>query len=460
MFHRRFNRQAPPEDVNNLATPDPSMPPGSPQDSLVGTTLDKYKILREIGRGNTGIVYRATDPDIGRPVAIKVANPARMSDPNSGKTYSEHFLNEAQIAGTLNHPNIVGIFDARSDGRLAYIVMEYVSGAKVVEDYCRVDNRLSIRDIVAIVYKCAIALDYAHKSGVIHRNLHPNNILLDKELDVKLHNFGIDTPSEQGAVVHSDSPLYMSPERLHGEPLSPQANLFSLGVVLYQMITGKQPFAADNISAIQHRIRTYDPPPIREHRAQTPAVLQMVVDRILTKDPRHRYKTGLDLAGDLSLVDDFIDPGQDETTDKERFNTARTMEFFHEFPDTELWELVGACAWRRVAHGHRIVLEDDVEQSFYVIISGSVLVYKDQDHVDLLQAGDCFGEIGLLPSQERSATIRAGGDVTIMKLHAPLLARISLNCQLHFYKHFLNTLIERLSKNSSKAEKDASAQAA
>lgn len=455
MFSKLFNRSDNESGVNKLTKPlDP--PPTVPQSKdLEGKVLGRYQLIRKVGQGNMGTVYLGYDSKAEREVAIKVIDPDKLNDPVHGRLYNQMFFNEGQMAGVLQHPNIIEILDARTDNDLSYIVMEYIPNAITAEEYCSVDNRLSVRDIVTVVSECAAALDFAHKHGVIHRDIKPHNILLTADNDVKIGDFGIVLLPGQTQMSHVGSPLYMSPEQINGHELTQQSDLFSLGVVLYQMITGKHPFAAVNFSAIRHRIVNTVPAALRNHRWDLPEVLEMVVERALAKEPKHRYKTGMDLFGDLSLVYDFLDAQEQEIDDKEKFEAAREIAFFNEFSDAELWELIGTCAWQRVPQGKEIILEDEVDKSFYIIISGSVVVSKGDNLLDLLKPGDCFGEIGLLSTASRRATMRAGEDVTVMKAHAPIIARTSLNCQLRFYKRFLNTLIERLSKNTPKRKGDA-----
>ncbi len=408
-------------------------------------TVGKYRLLRTLGRGNMGTVYLAQDPDAGREVALKIVSGEQLAGPEGDLTRAL-FANEARLGALLDHSNIVSIHGACMDGDPHYIVMEYVPGSRTAQDFCRVDRLLPPYDAISILVQCASALEYAHSKGVVHRDIKPRNILLTEQGKVKLSDFGIAFSQGSGhSLAEAGSPLYMSPEQIEKSSVGPQSDLFSLGIVLYEMVTGKHPFAAQNLPAIQHKILNSSPAPLQHYRADIPQVLEMIVERVLTKNPTHRYQSARDFGGDLHLVFDFMDTDRDRVSNQLKFDTIRSLEFFQEFPDAELWELISACAWQRVPPGQPIVLEDGVDKSFYVIVSGSVIVTKGTDPVDVLRPSDCFGETGQAPKQERSLTMIAGRDVTIMKVHAPMIARASLNCQLRFYKKFLNSVIERLS---------------
>ena len=189
---------------------------------LSNTTLGKYDVIREVGRGSMGVVYLGHDPFAGRDVAIKVALPESLQDKRGGARYRKLFFNEAKVAGKLRHPNIVGVYDAGSGGRnLCYIVMEMIFGGRTLFDHCQPDSLLPIEDVVRIIFKSARALDYAHRQGVIHRDVKPRNILLSEDGEVKLSDFSIALRTQGDATdtqVHGyiGSPLYMSPEQVTG----------------------------------------------------------------------------------------------------------------------------------------------------------------------------------------------------------------------------------------------------
>ena len=418
--------------------------------TLVNKTLGKYDVLKEIGRGSMGIVYQGYDPFAGRDVTIKVAIPETLQDEHSGGRYRKLFFNEAKVAGMLRHPNIVSVFDAGVEGDICYIVMELVPGGRDLHPFCRPENLLPIEDVVRIIFKCAKALDYAHRKGVVHRDIKPRNILLTDDQEVKIGDFSIalmTTAESTDTQVHGyvGSPLYMSPEQIREENITSQTDIFSIGVVLYEMLTGKHPFAADTLPSIIHQITEQTPTPLSELRRDAPTVVGHILDRCLRKDSSTRYKTGIDVAGDLSLVFDHIQLLQEELSCREKFNLVRELKFFVDFGESEIWEVINASSWLEFEPGTEIIIEGDIDNSFYVIVNGEVIVRKRTQDVDVLVRGDCFGEMGFIARRKRTATIIAKTQVSAMKVRASLIERASLNCQLRFHKVFLNTLVERLS---------------
>jgi len=288
---------------------------------LTFKSLGKFEVAEEIGRGSMGTVFLAHDPFSSRDVAIKVANPEQLQDPTQGKRYRKMFFHEAKVAGRLRHPNIVQVYDASLEDDFCYIVMEYIPGDKTLYEHIKPGHLLPLEDVVRIAFKCARALEYAHRNSVIHRDIKPRNILLTDDNDVKIADFSIALLFEPEATetqVHGyvGSPLYMSPEQILEAPLSNTSDLFSLGVTIYELLTGKHPFAGDSLPSIIQKITEQPHVPVCELRQDVPPVLGHIVDRCLMKKSTDRYKTGLDLAADLSLVYSHIEllEGKSPTT--------------------------------------------------------------------------------------------------------------------------------------------------
>jgi eukaryotic-like serine/threonine-protein kinase len=402
-----------------------------------------------------GTVYRGYDPFHGRSVAIKVANRDSKQLNAAGVNPRRLFFNEAKVSGRLKHPNIVAIYDAGVQDDTWYIVMEHVDGGRTLQAYCQPNTLLATVDVVRIVFKCAVALDYAHRKGVVHRDIKPRNILLPDSGEVKLADFGVAmitqfdaTETQLGGYV--GSPLYMSPEQIRDEGVSSRSDLFALGVVMYELLTGRNPFAGDSLPAIIHKISHDRHVPLRQLRSGAPQILEHILDRTLRKRPEDRYQTGIDLAGDLSLVFDELSMPRPETSSYQQFESVRDLRFFSEFTEPELWEVIHACHWHEFSPGQAIINEGEVDDSFYVIVSGNVAVKKGDVTVELLSQGDCFGEMGFIVGRQRSATIVASTAVSVMQVRASLIERASPTCQLRFHKMFLHTLVERLSSATTR----------
>ncbi|MGH8597662.1 MAG: serine/threonine protein kinase, partial [Gammaproteobacteria bacterium] len=263
------------------------------------TKLGKYEVVREIGRGSMGIVYQAYDPYIDRQVAVKVAMADALKERDSGERFRKMFFNEAHTAGMLRHPNILDIFDAGVDEDKCYIVMELIEDGDTLRSYCRADNLLPLNQVAELLFRCAKALDYAHRQGVIHRDIKPSNILLTQDMDVKIADFSIahinrTDMSQTMPMGFVGSPRYMSPEQIQEDMITYQTDLFSLGIVAYELLTGQHPFGGESFSNLIHRVINEDPTPLSIFRAELPPIIERIINKSLEKSPERRYRMGLD----------------------------------------------------------------------------------------------------------------------------------------------------------------------
>jgi eukaryotic-like serine/threonine-protein kinase len=421
--------------------------------------LGKYEVADEIDRGSMGIVYLGYDPYIDRAVAIKVALAESLNDPATGQRYRKMFFNEAHSAGKLTHPNIINIFDAGVDQEICYIIMEYVKGGETLKKYCNPENVLPIEKVVEIIFKCAKALDYAHRQGVVHRDIKPSNILVTEDLDVKIGDFSIahinkPDSTETQPVGMMGSPRYMSPEQLKEDFVTGQSDLFSLGIVMYELLAGKHPFAADNFSRLVNKILNEDPVPLCDVRHDIPESLQVIVNKAMEKDSVERYSMGLDLATDLSKAFDALEGPQEDITEQEKFIAIKQLGFFQGFPDAELWEILRASTWQDYKQEEEIIKEGELDDCFYIIADGRVKVSKNNRAIRTLEKGDCFGEMGYLAKTKRTASIRSDGKTALLKINSTVISQVSLNCQVRFLKVFLRTLIHRLSATTEKISQE------
>src|SRR5262250_1124206 len=279
----------------------PAAKPGARTPEKIG----KYAVINEVGRGSTGIVYLSHDAYYGRDVAIKVYNMDAGGDEERARIARKMFLSEAHLVGMLQHPHILPIYDAGEENGHCYIVTEHVHGARTLAAYCRPDNLLRIDDTVEIIFKCAKALHYAHTRGVIHRDIKPSNIMLTQDSDVRIIDFGIAlvADSEISRIEGiAGSPSYMSPEQVQSLELTHHSDLYSLGAVMYELLTGTRPFRAGNLAKLMHQIVYATPPPIHSLRREVTEDLEEVAALALQKDPEKRYRSGLDFAAALTRV--------------------------------------------------------------------------------------------------------------------------------------------------------------
>jgi eukaryotic-like serine/threonine-protein kinase len=419
---------------------------------LENHSLGKYDVQRQIGRGSMGTVYVGYDTFAERQVAIKVANPDSAKPEKLARRQRKLFFNEAKAAGMLRHPNIVAVYDAGVEDDIRYIVMEYIDEHETLADYCLPEQLLPVESVVEIMLKCAIAFDYAHRMGVIHRDIKPKNIMLTRDHEVKIGDFGIALITQaEGAAdtqVHGylGSPLYMSPEQARGEAITNQSDIFCIGVVMYELLTGRHPFAADSLPGISHKIRKEPHIPVSAFRSELPEVLSHVIDRTLKKHPAGRYSMGLDIAGDLSLIFDHIQVSRNDLSGREKFVAVAELDFFADFSEAEIWEIINASLWQDFSKEEEIIAEGEDVSSFYVLVSGAVNIAKDSNVVDTLTAGNCFGEIGYITKKGRTASVVAAEESTVMKVRSSLVERTSQNCQLQIHRSFLSMMATRLSR--------------
>ncbi|MBI5006395.1 MAG: protein kinase [Nitrosomonadales bacterium] len=408
--------------------------------------LGKYTLSKKLGQGATSTVYLGFDPFAKREVAIKVLKQEILNDPRMGKLYQRQLDNEASLAGKLSHPHIVAIYDALVSDDASYVVMEYVSGG-TLEKYAEPNNLLPMDRVVEYMFKCCRALNYAQFNGVIHRDIKPANMLLTEDGDIKISDMGaaLLLDIEQTQVSNIGSPGYMSPEQVRGEVLTHQTDIYSLGVVMYRLLTGQAPFKAQNLASLCQQILHAEPPLPHTLRPEIPPQLENVVLRAMHKDLKQRYQDWKDFGSDLSSLGRF-EQSAIEVNQTEKFTTLRGMSLFKDFTDVELWEILRIGEWQKQPAQTVLMREDEMGDSFYIIIQGSVSVTKNGRLLNVIRSDDCFGEMAYISGRAvaRSATVTAGTEVTVLKISPQRLMQLSDHCQLHFNKAFLRVMADRL----------------
>lgn len=266
------------------------------------TTIGRFQVREEIGRGSNGVVYSAHDPVLGREVAIKAV--PLTADPQYREQVEAGFLNEARAAGRLSHPHIVTIFDAGRSGDLAYIAMERLHGRDLHEVLCA-GNPLPLRQVASLIARVADAVHYAHKRGLIHRDIKPSNIFLLRDGKPKVLDFGVAMPlaGDPGGTQRRQligTPNYMSPEQALGRHIDGRSDIFSLGAILYELIAGRRAFDGSSIDETLAQVISDEPAPIEKLRSDVPAPLLAAVRRALAKDVDARYQSAGELRNDLA----------------------------------------------------------------------------------------------------------------------------------------------------------------
>lgn len=391
-------------------------------------TIGKYRVIRELGKGATAKVYLCDDPDNARQVAVKViqfgGDCAAVS-----RRMRKLFQNEGMVAKRLDHPNIVRIYDAVVEDEFAYLAMEYVDGFSL-EQHCRIDRLLPMHRVIGIIFKCCMALDAAYRQGIIHRDIKPANIMVAANDEPKIADFGLalnmnkDMDRDSTFIMGVGSPAYMSPEQIKGYPLNQKTDLYSLGVVMFQLLTGRLPFRANNQATLVYKIVNADAPAVTSLNPNLPPALNAILKKALEKDLYSRYRNGAEMAKDLSTVR-FQILEEDETAhDTSHFEQLRSLDFFTEFENIELWEVLRVSVWRTISPGVTLIREGDHNKLFGIIVSGSVEVSIDGRVLCRLAAGEPVGEVAFLhPSSDlRLATVVTLEPVLFLEINAAALA--------------------------------------
>jgi serine/threonine protein kinase len=437
--------------LSRLAAIAPSLP-----GMMLPEQIGKYRVKSKLGEGSTSEVFLAHDPFRNRDVAIKRVRTGVLADPRETHYQQRFFAAEAALVGQLNHPNVVQILDAVADTDAPYLVMEYVPGV-TLRRYCRADKLLPLAQIIEIGFKCALALGYCFRQGLIHRDVKPANLLVtldgDQIKDVKVTDFGsvFNLGADHTQIYRVGSLAYMSPEQLDGDTLDCRADMYSLAAVLYHLIAGRPPFDATQQQAIMHQIYHASPPPLATLREGVPEALVSLIERCLAKERELRPANWDEFAQTLTVLIAQRNTGRgplQEVLDSERFTLLRSLEFFSGFGDVELWEVVHRATWQRHGYGEALYRKGDEGNSFHIVTQGQVEVYRDGKAVASLPAGASVGEMAYLaPSPDlrvHSVDILVSQPATTVAFTPDSMERLSLATRHLFDKAFIGVLVRRL----------------
>ena len=413
---------------------------------MVAERIGKYELKQLLGQGASGSVYLATDSFSSAEVALKVINPEIFKDPEFGEVLREQFLNEASLAGKLTHPHIVAILDAVVTEDAGYIAMEYVPGDNLSQ-YADPDNLLSVGDAIEVGFKCCGALDYAYREGVIHRDIKPANIMAAGGPEVKITDFGaaLLRSAKSNATVSIGTPAYMSPEQINGNELTHQTDMYCVGVVLYELLTGTRPFVAQTMPALIRKVLEEVPVPPSQVRASLPRDIDALVLKALAKNPDDRYTNWAEFAleianiGKLSIYVTSI-------PDIQKYAALRAVPMLAKLTDGEIWELVKVARWSRQPARKVLLKEDMPGESLLFLAKGDLKVTKAGQLLNIIGAGEWFGEMSYIANGEmaRQATIESMTDVTVAEFAVAELEHTSMGCRHHLLRALLRNVVDRL----------------
>ena len=413
--------------------------------------IGRYEIIRELGSGSMGVVYLGRDPYINRLVAIKVSRPAPHLGQKEADRFRERFFVEAQSVGQLIHPNIVALYDAGMHQDFCYMTMEFIDGP-ALKKFCAKGYLMPIANVLQTIFAACKGLDYAHKKGIIHRDIKPSNIMINKSGYVKITDFGIaKVRSAQSATEGIfGSPSYMAPEQIKERPLDNRVDIFSLGCVLYELLTGEVAFQGENIFSVMYKIAEEDPIPIRKLRPELPKILQTITKKALSKDPSQRYQNCSDFAYELGIaLRGLRGTGRTSAPVDDTIEYMKDTPFFEDFTKKQVKEILSASQMCSVNKGDVIASEGKIDDAFFIVLSGDVVVQKNGMTISHIDRGECFGEMAFLSGRARSSSVLAETDSVVLKISGTLLNNSSESVQLVFMKKFVKTLIERLTRGSN-----------
>jgi len=421
--------------------------------------IGKYKIIREIGRGATAVVYLAENSYYPEPVALKYISfrDKAKDEAKWNRRLLKLLRAEGSVAGKLDHPGIIKIYESVVEADEAYVVMEYFPGGSL-EDYCSFERMLPVPRATSIIFKCCMALDYAYRQGIIHRDIKPANILVDGNDNIKITDFGLamnihkKSAEDSTFIMGVGSPAYMSPEQIKNYPLNQKTDLYSLGVVLFHMLTGRLPFRAKNPAQLVYKIINTDPPSASTLNPDVPEAMDAVIRKALEKDLYSRYRNGAEFAKDLSGIQFKIFDENDRVPDSSRFAQIRRLNFFTEFEDIEIWEVVRFSTWRVAEPMTQIVREGNTDQRFGILLEGEVELSINGKIVGSCSEGDCFGETAYLDKVDHRqvCTVVSRTFVRYLEITPAALALASEECYEHFRDELITVLVKRMARDETK----------
>lgn len=407
----------------------------------------RFELRKELGRGATSEVHLAFDTFLQKEVALKRTRFGFLDNPQERLRNRKMWLNETRLAGKLQHPFIVQIFEAGSSDEFDYLVMEYVPGG-TLKQHAAFDNLLSISRLIDILYKVCNALDYSHKMGILHRDIKPSNVLIGQNNAVKVSDFGAAFlfNSDTTQVDMVGTLPFMPPEQFAQARPSMQSDVYAVGVMAYQLLTGMLPFTAKSYDEMIYQKLHEEALPLEKRRQDIPQALRFAVHRAMHRDKDMRYSSWRAFCDDLAAALPSLERHEEVRFDSARFDVLRNLSFFANFSDNEVWETVGISQWQERSAAEYIVQEGEAGSSFFIIIQGEARVTKNDVELTRMHAGSCFGEIAYLDEARhaRLATVNAITNLRLIMIEGESLQHASDGLQACFAKAFLNLMIARI----------------
>jgi serine/threonine-protein kinase len=342
----------------------------------------------------------------------------------------------------------VAIYDADMYKDFCYLTLEYIEGP-TLKKFCHKEDLLPMSKAVEIVFNACNALDYAHKQGVIHKDIKPSNIMMNKDGVIKITDFGIaqmaGKTAELGVI---GTPSYMSPEQAEDGIVGNQTDIFSLGCVLYELLTGERAFSGENSFVIMYKTINKEPESMLKIRPEIPEILEQITKKALSKNVKERYQSCMAFADELRVALRGLGGIVKDEETGEIVDYVHHVPFFHNFTRDQVNELVSSDNIIKVPVGKIVVSEGEISDTFYVVLSGKLKIMKGDEEIALIVDGECFGEMAYIAGQARFATVVADTDCILMEITPHFMERLSTSIQFLFFKNFAMTLVRRLSKGT------------
>jgi serine/threonine-protein kinase len=408
--------------------------------------IGRYEIKAKIGEGGMGTVFEAIDPILERKVALKINKISRDAEAKSKQKYADRFLKEARLAAQFIHPNIAITYDAGIEEGLLYMALEYIDG-QGLQTHARAPELLPKMQVIEIIYNICYALDYIHTKGYLHLDIKPSNIMLTQKGEVKLMDFGISRLQKENTDSENDisgTVYYLSPEQVNsGLPLNQQTDLYALGTVLYELLSGCRPFQGDSPYQVIYRISHEEPPPISSHIPDLSPEITAVVQKALSKDRQKRFQSAREFSDALLPIIRGKDSVTMDSQDKRKIAFLRQLYLFRHFQLTEIKEVIRLSAWKAFKKGAWIIENPEGISNIYFIIHGAASLQLGGE-VKPLRKGEIFGESAVLYPAGMNAKVRAESDCIVMTINATILNQASNALQVKFLKEFYNKKVRQL----------------
>ncbi|MBF0553552.1 MAG: protein kinase [Nitrospirae bacterium] len=430
--------------------------------------MGRYEIHSILGEGAMGVVYRGHDTIIDRVVAIKTVKMENVDSPQKINELIEHFYHEARIAGKLSHPNIAHIYDVGQDNGVHYLVLEYVEGI-TLKSAISEQAEMPLLEKLRILADIGRTLHYAHQRGVIHRDIKPANIMLLNNSHIKIMDFGIAmlTSSAEGQDIQGGllgTPAYLSPEQIEGAGLDRQTDVFSLGVLSYEFLSGKKPFIAGTIHELLDKILNSEPTLPHKINPRLDESLGRLIMKALEKKKERRCQSASEFADLLELYAGQMDMERTQNIsgigNYDKRVLAETLKkkytFFSDFTTEELLKIISISTYKTYKKDASIFNEGDIGTKMFILISGNVRitkVFKDNKEETLLavlKAGECFGEMAVMDASPRFAAATADSDCVTIAISDVILRNSEPKLCLKLYKNLAAVLSEKLRNSDMK----------